>query len=165
MKSLISFITVTNRPYTCGWINPFFFFGHGKISVCNLACEQALQLGREASRERTRAWAASPFACGSRVTCRVSPNMESLLVARLSQSPSFLISGSGSWPQREGLLSLSFAFAAENIKILPLALCAREKFQLDLLASLGRSLCAILYLTAAKYPETDHFAVLPSFSK
>ena len=160
VKSLISFITVTNRPYTCGWINPFFF-GHGKISVCNLGCKQALQLGREANRERTRAWAASPFACGSRVTCRVSPNMESLLVARLSQSPSFLISGSGSWLQREGLLSLSFAFAAENIKILPLV----KKFQLDLLASLGRSLCAILYLTAAKYPETDHFAVLPSFSK
>ena len=80
---------------------------------------------REGSEPREDA--ASPFACGSRVTCRVSPNMESLLVARLSQSPSFLFSGSGSWPQREGLLSLSFAFAAENIKILPLALCAREK--------------------------------------
>ena len=39
---------------------------------------------------------------------------------RLSQSPSLLISGSGSWPQREAL-ALSLAFAAENIKSLPLA--------------------------------------------
>ena len=36
---------------------------------------------------------------------------------RLSQSPSLLISGSGSWPQREGrALALSLAFAAENIR-------------------------------------------------
>ena len=39
---------------------------------------------------------------------------------RLSQSPSLLISGSGSWPQREALVP-SLAFAAENIKNLPLA--------------------------------------------
>ena len=52
---------------------------------------------------------------------------------RLSQSPSLLISGSGSgsWPQREAL-ALSLAFAAENIKSLPLALRARENFELDL---------------------------------
>ena len=50
---------------------------------------------------------------------------------RLSQSPSLLISGSGSWPQREAL-PLSLAFAAENIKSLPLALRARENFELDL---------------------------------
>ena len=49
---------------------------------------------------------------------------------RLSQSPSLLISGSGSWPQREAL-ALSLAFA-ENIKSLPLALRARENFELDL---------------------------------
>ena len=47
---------------------------------------------------------------------------------RLSQSPSLLISGSGSWPQREAL-ALSFAF--ENIKSLPLALRARENFEFD----------------------------------
>ena len=36
---------------------------------------------------------------------------------RLSQSPSLLISGSGSWPQREGrVLALSLAFAAENLR-------------------------------------------------
>ena len=47
---------------------------------------------------------------------------------RLSRSPSLLISGSGSWPLREGqALALSLAFAAENIKNLPLALRAREK--------------------------------------
>ena len=50
---------------------------------------------------------------------------------RLSQSPSLLISGSGSWLQREAL-ALSLAFAAENIKSLPLALRARENFELDL---------------------------------
>ena len=43
---------------------------------------------------------------------------------RLSQSPSLLISGSGSWPPA---LALSLAFAAENITNLPLALRAREK--------------------------------------
>ena len=107
---------------------------------------------REGSeRETTHAWAASPFACGSRVTCRDSPNMESWLVARLSQSPSLFISGSGSWPQREGLLSLSFAFVAENYRS---RFALVKKFEPDLLASLGRSLCAILYLTQAKYPET-----------
>ena len=37
---------------------------------------------------------------------------------RLSQSPSLLISGSGSWPQFEALV-LSLAFAAKNIKSLP----------------------------------------------
>ena len=53
---------------------------------------------------------------------------------RLYQSHSLLISGSGSWPQREGrALALSLAFAAENQlgsgkhKNLPLALRAREK--------------------------------------
>ena len=53
---------------------------------------------------------------------------------RLYQSHSLLISGSGSWPQREGrALALSLAFAAENQlgsgkhKNLPLALHAREK--------------------------------------
>ena len=47
---------------------------------------------------------------------------------RLSQSPSLLISGSGSWPQREGRVpALSLTFAAENIGNLPLALRAREK--------------------------------------
>ena len=55
---------------------------------------------------------------------------------RLSQSPSLLISGSGSWPQREAL-ALSIAFSVENIKSLPLALRARENFELDLQASLG----------------------------
>ena len=50
---------------------------------------------------------------------------------RLSQSPSLLISGSGSWPQRDAL-ALSLAFAAENIKSLPLALCARENFEFRL---------------------------------
>ena len=57
---------------------------------------------------------------------------------RLSQSPSLLISGSGSWPQREAL-ALSLPFAAENIKSLPLALYLRasENFDLDLQASLG----------------------------
>ena len=36
---------------------------------------------------------------------------------RLSQSSSLLISGSGSWPQREGrVLALSLAFAAENLR-------------------------------------------------
>ena len=50
---------------------------------------------------------------------------------RLSQSPSLLISGSGSWPQREAL-ALSLVFAAEHIKSLPLALRARENFELDL---------------------------------
>ena len=43
-------------------------------------------------------------------------------------SPSLLISGSGSWPPREGrALALLLAFAAENIKNLPLALRACEK--------------------------------------
>ena len=53
---------------------------------------------------------------------------------RLYQSHSLLISGSGSWPQREGrALALSLAFAAENQlgsgkhKNLPLAPRAREK--------------------------------------
>ena len=47
---------------------------------------------------------------------------------RLSRSPSLLISGSGSWPPREGrALALLLAFAAENIKNLPLVLRAREK--------------------------------------
>ena len=47
---------------------------------------------------------------------------------RLSRSPSLLISCSGSWPLREGrALALSLAFAAENLKNLPLALRAREK--------------------------------------
>ena len=55
---------------------------------------------------------------------------------RLSQSPSLLISGSGSWPQREAL-ALSLAFSVENIKSLPLALRAHENFELDLQASLG----------------------------
>ena len=50
---------------------------------------------------------------------------------RLSQSPSLLISGSGSCIQREAL-ALSLAFSAENIKSLPLALRARENFELDL---------------------------------
>ena len=78
-------------------------------------------------------------------------------MARLSQSPSLLISGSGSWPQlardrdanssrqndvinlmrffaggTSRALALSFAFAAENIKNLPLV----KKFEFDLLASL-----------------------------
>ena len=47
---------------------------------------------------------------------------------RLSRSPSLLISGSGSWPPREGrALALLLAFAAEKIKNLPLTLRAREK--------------------------------------
>ena len=47
---------------------------------------------------------------------------------RLSYSPSLLVSGCGSWPQREGrALALSFAFAAENIKNRLLALRARDK--------------------------------------
>ena len=45
---------------------------------------------------------------------------------RLPQSPSLLTSVSGSWPPA---LALSFAFAAENIKNLPLALRAREKIE------------------------------------
>ena len=49
---------------------------------------------------------------------------------RLSQSPSLLISGSGSWPKRE-VRALSLAFAAENIKSLPLSLWARENYELD----------------------------------
>ena len=50
-----------------------------------------------------------------------------------SQSPSLLISGSGSWSQREGRApALSLAFAAKNVKNLPLVLRAREKFELDL---------------------------------
>ena len=52
---------------------------------------------------------------------------------RLSRSSSLLISGSGSWPPREGrALALLLAFAAEKIKNLPLTLRAREKFELDL---------------------------------
>ena len=51
----------------------------------------------------------------------LSGNHRSKIKARLSQSPSLLISGSGSW------LAHSFAFSAENIKNLPLALRAREK--------------------------------------
>ena len=52
---------------------------------------------------------------------------------RLSRSPSLLISGSGSWPPREGrALALLLAFAAEKIKNLPLTLGALEKFELDL---------------------------------
>ena len=47
---------------------------------------------------------------------------------RLSRSPSLLISGSGSWPPREGrALALLLAFAAEKIKNLPLTLRPREK--------------------------------------
>ena len=53
---------------------------------------------------------------------------------RLYQSHSRLVSGSGSWPQREGrALARSLAFAAENQlgsgkhKNLPPALRAREK--------------------------------------
>ena len=55
---------------------------------------------------------------------------------RLSQSPSLLISGSGSWPEREAL-ALSLAFSVENIKSLPLAPRANENFVFDLQASLG----------------------------
>ena len=59
---------------------------------------------------------------------------------RLSQSPSLLISGSGSWPQLEGrALALSLAFAAENIKkstahasrSLRLCLRTREELMLE----------------------------------
>ena len=59
---------------------------------------------------------------------------------RLSQSPSLLISGSCSRPQREAL-ALSLPFAAENIKSLPLALNLRasENFDLDLQARLGEA--------------------------
>ena len=47
---------------------------------------------------------------------------------RLSRSPSLLISGSDSWPLREGrALALLLAFAAEKIKNLLLTLCNREK--------------------------------------
>ena len=51
----------------------------------------------------------------------LSGNHRGKIKARHSQSPSLLISGSGSW------LALSFAFAAENIKNLPPALRASEK--------------------------------------
>ena len=44
----------------------------------------------------------------------------------VSQSPSLLISGSGSWPQREAR-SLA-RFCAENSKSLPLSLRTHEKF-------------------------------------
>ena len=51
-----------------------------------------------------------------------------MFASRLSQSPSLLISGSDSWFQWEGrAVALSLAFAAENIKNIPLALRAREK--------------------------------------
>ena len=51
----------------------------------------------------------------------LSGNHRGKIKARHFQSPSLLISGSGSW------LALSFAFAAENIKNLPPALRASEK--------------------------------------
>ena len=52
---------------------------------------------------------------------------------RLSQSPSLLISGSGSWPQREAL-ALSLAFRRKHKKS---TARASENFELDLQASLG----------------------------
>ena len=64
---------------------------------------------------------------------------------RFSQRPSLLISGSERWP---GALALSFAFAAENIKNLPLALRAREKIWARLLASLNADVQ--MYLNVSK---------------
>ena len=59
------------------------------------------------------------------VLCLVYPNH--CVSDRLSQSPSLLISGSGSWPSELSALALSLAITAAKIKNPPLALRAREK--------------------------------------
>ena len=93
------------------------------------------------SNVRTNATTQGCWANNLAVVCKRMQQLPTSVGTTLPQSPSLLISGSGSWPPalarfwrrkhkkstKSSSRSRSLAFAAENIKNLPLALRAREK--------------------------------------